>query len=169
MRSFDFAVVVGLLSILPSSASAQPFTSPACAAAGLSPVELNEFYAKRAIQILADASDNKTEALALSVNSEASFSFWQGDYGTTFSNGVPGILKLSRRFKPTRYQIATKEGGLNTYVTPVCKWTTTVIFRTEKPGEAVSMKFQFVDGLLTLAEGYGITLLESDVRFPPQM
>jgi hypothetical protein len=71
---------------------------------------------------------------------------------------------MVRDVKPIRFQTSATVQGPIAIVSSKCAWSVQVLFRTEQPNAGVTVKFDFIDGLLIRAEGHEVKLAEGSVR-----
>ena len=131
---------------------------------GSSPVDVNRFYADRAVSIVRAGLDGDTKALGALVSPIAKFVIWRGDNGTGRQVGTAGVIELARSLAGTRFQTMTSRPGPISISAAKCEWSAIVLFRTRKPETGINVTFKFVDGVLVEAEGHEVDLYEGDVR-----
>jgi hypothetical protein len=121
-------------------------------------VEVNRFYADRAITIIRAGLDGDRAKLATLVAPVAKFALWRGDVGTGRQIGTAGAMEMSRKLGSTRFEVMTDRPGPISFSAVKCEWITTVLFRSQQPETAINVAFKFVDGLLVAADGYEVDL-----------
>lgn len=164
-KGLRLAALVGALWGYSVNASADDLKLSRCAPAGSSSTDVDQFYGKRVITILAAALQGNSASLATLVDPTASFSVWDGDSGFKSRQvGVPGVIQFAKAFRPSQFRATSYHSGPIAYTSAVCKWTSTVLLQSGNPREGIIVKFDFIDGLLTKSSGQAVTLTEGDVR-----
>ena len=163
MRTLILALATLVTLVAPAKASAKA-TSCAGFLERSSPIDVNRFYATRAIDIVRAGLDGDKKSLDVLVSPIARFELWRGDTGTGRQGGVAGAIEMARNLAPTRFQtVSDRPGPIS--ISPVkCEWTTFLLLRTQQPNTGINVRFKFVDGLLLEAVGHEVDLYEGDVR-----
>jgi hypothetical protein len=131
------------------------------------PVDVNRFYADRAIAVIKAGLGGDQAKLGALVYPTARFLIWRGDFGVGRQLGIAGAIEMARNMAPTRFESITIRPGPISISSSKCEWSTTVLFRTQQAETAFNVAFKFVDGLLVEAYGHEVDRYESNVRFPP--
>jgi hypothetical protein len=140
--------------------------NPSCAGflAGSSPLDVNRFYADRAVSIVRAGLDGDNKTLGALVSPIAKFALWRGDNAIGRQVGVAGAIEMARSLAGTRFQTMTNRPGPISISAVKCEWSAIVLFRARQPETSMNVTFKFVDGLLIEAEGHEVDLYEGDVR-----
>lgn len=118
-----------LLSSIP--AAAQTSSCPGFEAGKANPVDVDEFYVRRAISIVDAALANDLVVLDALVVTEPELVVWQGDSVLSPRKvGRSGVIELFRRLKLMSYQSSSVSPGPITIDLPDCTWEVAVLFRT---------------------------------------
>ncbi|GEM_PF-3441184 len=159
------AAVLTLIIALPASAADQA-PCPGFDAGETSSEELEQFYAKRVVDIVVAAQKRDDPALQTLVGPQANFTIWSGDVGVSSrQRGVAAALDWIERLKPNHFQTEQKQSGPWVITEMDCKIQISFLFRSEgeiirSGSNAVRMDFRFVDGILDEAEGSLVFVLE---------
>ena len=163
--SFLLAALALLLSSLGSAAASTRPTCPGIENGRASRVETDQIYDRRAVQMVRAALLNDDRELSVYVAPDARFELWRGDYSSSArSRGILGAIEFARDLNPVHFEVASVQPGPIVALVPDCKWSVTVLFRTSEAARGVSVRFDFEDGLVTVATGNEVALLSGNVR-----
>ncbi len=146
---------------LPAFAQAQ---CPGSGGKRASPTEVHAFYAARAADVVRAGRREDRQALEKLVSSEATYEIQRGDTVISRSRGVAGVMETVRDMEPVSFQSSAPLSGPISVVDPGCSGRAQMLLRTQVPGRAFEMHFEFVDGLLVSAAGSEVVLVEGDLH-----
>jgi hypothetical protein len=169
MQSFNcLAVTLAMGLAVPAYADVTP-TSCAGFEPDSSALDVDTFYAKRAVSIVDAGSKGDRDVLQTLVAPTASYEIWRGD-ATIASRrrGAAGVVEMAAALRANRFQfVIPMPGPVTISPTPhECAWSTSVLFRGGQPSEGVLLRFDFVDGKLVRGTGKTVSISEGDVRLP---
>jgi hypothetical protein len=163
-------VVIPIALVSGTHAAGNSPTCPGIAQGGAPSSEIDRFYAERAVSIVKAGLNDDFIALRNLVSHNAKFEIRNGDNvwvprgdDRNLRSGAEGAIALAEFLGASLFLMSTPRTG-PIWTEPLqCEWSVTVLFRTQKMDEGVSVSFNFVDGLLDAASGQVVHLYEGGV------